>query len=154
MNNNRARSLRQVRSSRSRSRSKRGVSPVIGVILMVAATIVIAGVVIGMLGGFKTPTRQYSVGVSVSENSTHSIILTFNGGPDSDIVDYLNVSINGTDVTAGLSPGNRFGAANGKSDVNVGNWTSYQVAADKSDRVIVTATFLDGTTQVILDTYV
>ena len=49
MNNNRARSLRQVRSSRSRS--KRGVSPVIGVILMVAATIVIAGVVMGMLGG-------------------------------------------------------------------------------------------------------
>jgi len=53
MNNNRARSFMQVRSSRSnsRSRSKRGVSPVIGVILMVAATIVIAGVVMGMLGG-------------------------------------------------------------------------------------------------------
>jgi len=138
---------------RSRSRSKRGVSPVIGVILMVAATIVIAGVVMGMLGGFKTPTRQHSVGVSVSENSTHFIILTFNGGPDSDIVDYLNVSINGTDVTASLSP-KGFGTADGTSDVNVGNWTAYQVAADKSDRVIVTATFLDGTTQVVLDTYV
>ena len=47
MNNNRARSFMQVR----RSRSKRGVSPVIGVILMVVATIVIAGVVMGMLGG-------------------------------------------------------------------------------------------------------
>ena len=150
MDKNRARSLRQVRSSRS----KRGVSPVIGVILMVAATIVIAGVVMAMLGGFKTPTRQHSVGVSVSENSTHFIILTFNGGPDSDIVDYLNVSINGTDVTTGLSPKYGFGIANGKSDVNVGNWTAYPVAADKSDRVIVTATFLDGTTQVVLDTYV
>ena len=150
-NKSRARSFMQVR--RSRSRSKRGVSPVIGVILMVAATIVIAGVVMGMLGGFKTPTRQHSVGVSVSENSTHFIILTFNGGPDSDIVDYLNVSINGTDVTASLSP-KGFGTADGTSDVNVGNWTAYQVAADKSDRVIVTATFLDGTTQVVLDTYV
>ncbi|MCD6203961.1 MAG: type IV pilin N-terminal domain-containing protein, partial [Methanophagales archaeon] len=47
MNNNRARSFMQIRSSRSKSnsRGKRGVSPVIGVILMVAATIVIAGVV-------------------------------------------------------------------------------------------------------------
>jgi len=35
---------------------KKGVSPVIGVILMVAATIVIAAVVIAMLGGFTAPT--------------------------------------------------------------------------------------------------
>jgi len=65
MNNNRARSLRQIR--RSRSKSKRGVSPVIGVILMVAATIVIAGVVMAMLGGFKAPaTTQPILQVSIT----------------------------------------------------------------------------------------
>jgi len=71
MNNNRARSLRQVRSSRSRS--KRGVSPVIGVILMVAATIVIAGVVMAMLGGFTPPSATPpSVAVTLQAvNSTH-----------------------------------------------------------------------------------
>ena len=83
MNNNRARSLRQVRRSRSRSRSKRGVSPVIGVILMVAATIVIAGVVMGMLGGFKTPTTTPAVSLSAEnyvETSEMDIVIKHNGG--------------------------------------------------------------------------
>jgi len=55
----------QVRSSRSRS--KRGVSPVIGVILMVAATIVIAGVVMAMLGGFDPPKKTHTVSISGSK---------------------------------------------------------------------------------------
>ena len=72
MNNNRG-SLRQVRRSRSKSnsRSKRGVSPVIGVILMVAATIVIAGVVMAMLGGFKAPQTGIDMSfTSVSASAT------------------------------------------------------------------------------------
>jgi len=83
MKNNRARSLRQIRSSRSRSRRKRGVSPVIGVILMVAATIVIAGVVMAMLGGFKTPTTTPAVSLSAEnyvETSKKDIVIKHNGG--------------------------------------------------------------------------
>jgi len=45
---------------------KRGVSPVIGVILMVAATIVIAAVVMGMLDGFSPPKRTYSISVTAT----------------------------------------------------------------------------------------
>ena len=42
-------------------RSKSAVSPVVGVILMVAATIVIAAIVMGFLGGFKTPQRTLDI---------------------------------------------------------------------------------------------
>jgi len=84
-NKNRARGFMQVRRSRSnsRSRSKRGVSPVIGVILMVAATIVIAGVVMAMLGGFKTPTTTPAVSLSAEnyvETSGKDIVIKHNGG--------------------------------------------------------------------------
>jgi len=137
---------------------EKGVSPVIGVILMVAATIVIAAVVMGMLGSFKAPTsKTYSVSASATENSTHCIVITFEGGPDANLVDYLNVSINGTDVTTDLTRYEQgiFGKADGELDVEIGNQTAYcTVDPGVADRVLVTATFIDGTKQIILDTYV
>jgi len=135
---------------------EKGISPVIGVILMVAATIVIAAVVMGMLGSFKAPTsRTYSVSVSATENSTRCIVLTFEGGPDANLVDYLNVSINGTDVTPHLIPNSiNFGKVDGKPDVEIGNQTAYCTVEYGADRVLVTATFVDGTKQIVLDTYV
>jgi len=96
MNNNRARSFMQIHSSRSRSRSKRGVSPVIGVILMVAATIVIAGVVMGMLGGFKAPATAPTMNFKLEDNdgagSGKAIKITHMGG-DSVLDDNLQYQI-------------------------------------------------------------
>ena len=154
MNNNRARSFMQVRRGRSKSnsRSKRGVSPVIGVILMVAATIVIAGVVMAMLGGFGPPKSAYIVTASASENATGYIYVTYNGGPDSAMVDYLNVTIDGTEET---SLSTDWGTATGTNDVKVGASHGKQgTAGPNNNRVVVSATFIDGTTQVILDTWV
>ena len=62
---------------------EKGVSPVIGVILMVAATIVIAAVVMGMLGGFKAPTTTPVVSISAEnyvETPEADIIIKHNGG--------------------------------------------------------------------------
>ena len=132
-----------------RKMNEKGVSPVIGVILMVAATIVIAAVVMGMLGSFKAPTsKTYSVSASATENSTHCIVLTFEGGPDANLVDYLNVSINGTHV-------GQIGNADGHStDVEIGDQEAYPVTSGVADRVLVTAIFVDGSKQIVLDTYV
>jgi len=135
---NRARGFMQVRSSRSRS--KRGVSPVIGVILMVAATIVIAGVVMGMLGGFGPPKKQYLVTASASENATGYIYVTYNGGPDSAMVDSLSCSVNGNSLTLAKTPGSTTGTQG--------------TTGPNNDHVVVAATFTDDTTQVILDTWV
>ena len=159
MNNNRARSLRQVRSSRSRS--KRGVSPVIGVILMVAATIVIAGVVMAMLGGFGPPAKTYAVTATASL-SADDIIVTYVGGPDQAEVDSLIFSgtksdgsaINWDDTQNGVS-GTWVNSSNTITTPTVGDSV---IATDEDtagrDHVIVMAKFKDGTTQVILDTWV
>ena len=66
-----------------RKMDEKGVSPVIGVILMVAATIVIAAVVMGMLGGFKAPTTTPVVSISAEnyvETPDPDIIINHNGG--------------------------------------------------------------------------
>ena len=140
---NRARSFMHVRSSRSnsRSRSKRGVSPVIGVILMVAATIVIAGVVMGMLGGFSPPRQNYVVTATATSNAAGtSIAVTYQGGPDADLVSAVHAS-NGT-TTVNLSN-------------VVGNSTTFTgTPGTGNDHIVVNASFRDGSNQVILDTWV
>jgi flagellin-like protein len=129
----------------SRGRRKKGVSPVIGVILMVAATIVIAAVVLAMLGGFTAPKRQYLVTATAAENATSYIHVTYTGGPDATLVDSLTCTIDDVDksgtgefhnATVGASVG-----ADGTAGAN-------------NNHVVVAATFNDGTQQVILDSYV
>ena len=150
----------QIRSSRSRS--KRGVSPVIGVILMVAATIVIAGVVMAMLGGFGPPAKSYMVTATASEmvnstdNTKSDITVTFTGGPDADQLDTttnpFSITINGVKQTS-ASAGTLLTATSGYTGLSAVFWKAGS-RGPNNDHIIVSATFKDGTTQVILDTYV
>ena len=138
-------------------KDKKGVSPVIGVILMVAATIVIAAVVIAMLGGFTAPGRTYAV-LATAEIRGGDVFVTYMGGPDADQVN----SLSGTAI-------DNTGAANDL--VEAGNQTMWTVSPPSpgavaeetsgaytvqagDDNVIVTANFLDGSSQVILNTWV
>ena len=144
-----------------RKTDKKGVSPVIGVILMVAATIVIAAVVMAMLGGFNPPRRTYNVIASASENATGWIAVTYQGGPDAAHVDYLNVSIDGNSYYEGNIPTtngwgtNGWGTADGNSsDVKIGCTLVVKgKQGPNNNHVVVSATFLDGSSQVILDTW-
>ncbi len=64
-------------------KNRKAVSPVVGVILMVAATIVIAAIVMGFLGGFKPPKRPLDVQLEVTEakynNTTWTVLFTIAG---------------------------------------------------------------------------
>ena len=150
MNNNRARSFMQVR----RSRSKCGVSPVIGVILMVAATIVIAGVVMAMLGGFSPTQSLKAVTATAKHINDTAIQITFTGGPDADLVEALSATIDGKSV-ANPDLGADFinGTIGATAIINAtGGTSTYTIeAGPNNDAVTVTATFNDGSTQVILD---
>jgi len=124
---------------------------------MVAATIVIAGVVMGMLGGFSPPSKTYSVAASAEERyigGTLTITVTYQGGPDHSMVDYITATVDGTAIT-GVSG---WGTADGSSaDVTLGSSgsdTTQATAGSGNNHVVVSATFIDGTSQVILDTWV
>ena len=129
-----------------RKMDEKGVSPVIGVILMVAATIVIAAVVLGMLGGFGPPKKTYVVAVSASRTAGGNVTVTFEGGPDASLVTGFSGTI--TNISTGNSE-------NINLNTNVGStFVSSNTYKTNDAHVVVSATFSDGTKQVVLNTYV
>jgi len=145
--------MKKMKNERSfKDRRKKGVSPVIGVILMVAATIVIAAVVLAMLGGFQAPKQQYLVTATASADIPGTALyVTYHGGPDANVVDYLTGEINGVPIVAPLG----WGTASGTNDAVVGSTGSgLGTVGAGNDHVTAAATFLDGSSQVILDTWI
>ena len=124
---------------------RKGVSPVIGVILMVAATIVVAAVVLGMLGGFGPPKRTYAVTATAAQINDTTIKIVFQGGPDADLVTNLSYTIDG--VLSDNFTSNEPGAVVIVTDATID-------PGPNNDVVTVTATFQDGSKQVILETIV
>ncbi len=83
---------------------KEGVSAVIGVILTVAATVVIAAVLLAWIGAFNLPQPPHAVLVTAKHiNSTH-IEVIFMGGPDSDLVNGLNLSVDALPIDLSSFP--------------------------------------------------
>ena len=122
-------------------KEEEAVSPVIGVILMVAITVILAAVigafVFGMGGNLK---QTYLVGVTATQNNADNVTFTFQGGPDADLVTHLNATVGGTYANA--------------SSVAIGSTWVNTNATPARDHVVVVARFQDGSVQVVLDTYV
>ena len=138
------------------------VSPVIGVILMVAITVILAAViaafVFGMAGNIQSTK---SVAATATQQGEDKIIITFQGGPDAADVSYLRITapngtvFNTTSASGGLSPG----PTPTPTAPSVGAFMTLEpenntVDWSGRDHVVVTAHFKDGSDQVILDTYV
>ncbi len=118
------------------------VSPVVGVILMVAITVIMAAVIGAFVygyGGSMTTTKDVA---AVARHQGDTIYVTFMGGPDQALIaaNGLAATIGGVAFTSDFS-GTAVGAG------------AYNTATGTSNHVIVTATFTDGTDQVILDTF-
>ncbi len=121
-------------------RDEKAVSPVIGVILMVAITVILAAVIASFVFGMGSNVKKTYVVSATASQQGSDIVITYQGGPDHQSVDYINVTSPCTNSTTNPTVGS--------SLTCTGSGTSGR------DHVVVTATFLDGTTQVILDTYV
>ena len=155
--------------TRNFRKEEEAVSPVIGVILMVAITVILAAVigafVFGMGGSLK---KTYVVGVTATQVDSTTIHVTFQGGPDAELVSLLNVTIDGSFYDPGAAAGSKW--VNGTETASqgytitspsTGDMISCSDSADDGnpitsarDHVIVTAQFADGSKQVVLDTYV
>ena len=135
------------------------VSPVIGVILMVAITVILAAVigafVFGMGGNI---SKTYIVSVTAAQTSATTVDITFQGGPDAGAVESMNVTIGG----AYFLPAGGYSATEQitfTDPVSVGETVTCTDAANNGitsdrDHLVVVAKFVDGSKQVILDTYV
>ena len=124
------------------------VSPVIGTILMVAITIILASIVGALSFGMSGSMSQMHIVVVTAERlNLTAIDFTYAGGPSADFVQYLNVSVGGTPVntTPNMQPA-------------VGSTWTYTTTTgtilSNQNHVVAVATFDDGSAQVVLDTFV
>jgi flagellin-like protein len=127
---------------------KDAVSPVIGVILMVAITVILAAVIAAFVFGMAgSVAKTKTVAANAAQNGNYYII-TWEGGQDNAYVVGYNVTV---DDPAGpvLYPG-----GGDLYQPIVGNSTRLPGATAGNDHVVVVAIFTDGTSQVVLDTYV
>jgi archaeal type IV pilus assembly protein PilA len=140
------------------------VSPVIGVILMVAITVILAAVIAAFVFGMSgNISKTKTVAVTAQQPDGTHITVTYQGGQDAGSFNYGVITVtpqagtvtyvnpaskfgNGTAIAAGTS--NIMGAVVGTYITAVGTDFSGK------DHVVATGTFTDGTSQVLLDTYV
>jgi flagellin-like protein len=124
------------------NKNDEAVSPVIGVILMVAITVILAAViaafVFGMAGGISS-TKSVAATAQQVGIGTNAVTVTYQGGADA--IDVMSLSA-------------KFGTLDAVPLSTVVGSTVSGAGTEGQDHVVVTATFSDGSSQVILDTYV
>ena len=152
--------------------NEEAVSPVIGVILMVAITVILAAViaafVFGMTGNVATTKT-----VAVTAGQTGSdIIVNYKGGADASTLNYLKVTVNdgttanpsgtGTTTLYGYLGDTAFTTTTDSSDVAeisstvpVGETIKFaNEGSSARNHVVVVGHFADGSENVVLDTFV
>ena len=131
------------------------VSPVIGVILMVAITVILAAVIAAFVFGMTGSMESTKVVSMQAKLDDENITLTISGGPDLSSLQAINITMDGdpldldgknSSVSIGLT-GHTGGKVNGT--FKVGDMISF----DKGDggRLLVVGKWADGTEQIILD---
>jgi len=140
---------------------KDAVSPVIGVILMVAITVILAAVIAAFVFGMASGVQKTKTVAITARQTGNYFALTYDGGPDDPSVANLSVTLldNGTQFWydgAAAQPSHLAiaGSLLGNGKPAVGSGMSSYGATAGQDHVTATATFTDGTSQVLLDTYV
>ena len=137
------------------------VSPVIGTVLMVAITVILAAIIAMYVFGMPADvTKTKIVAATAQLDTTGVILITYQGGQNDDSLSSLNITAPNSSVwytssadgalTPSTVPGTlvkpRVGAT---MSLNPGSdWPSGQ------KHVVVIGAFADGPNQIILDTYV
>jgi flagellin-like protein len=140
-------------------KTEEAVSPVIGVILMVAITVILAAViaafVFGMAGNIQ---RTHIVSLTAQRNSSAFVIVTDEGGQDANTLIAMDWQLNGQNVTqanvgfsSGVTGDGKSGAVpnTGYSSIPVGAYVAIPSTNVGKDNLIVTGIFKDGSTQIL-----
>jgi flagellin-like protein len=140
-------------------KNEEAVSPVIGVILMVAITVILAAViaafVFGMAGNIQ---KTKVVATTIARPNSSGVIVTYQGGQDAGSLQGLAFTVNGANLTTTTgSQGSTGGWAwNGNSQINTASGNTLPIGssvffkAPTSSQVVILGVFNDGTTQVLL----
>ncbi len=126
------------------NKNEEAVSPVIGVILMVAITVILAAVIAAFVFGMAGNIQKTKV-VSVTLTRSGGVVTsTFQGGQDAASLQTINWTNGST-----LGP-----VMEGTANTALGVGTTFSFPAPTNSHIVGVATFSDGTKQVISDTYI
>jgi flagellin-like protein len=118
------------------------VSPVIGVILMVAITVILAAVIAAFVFGMGSNVQTTkTVAVTASLDSKQNVTITVQGGGDVAALSSLNMSIDGKPHI------------NTTEEIIVGTTFNSTKAITPGQHVVVVAHFKDNSQQVVLDKF-
>jgi flagellin-like protein len=143
-------------------KNEEAVSPVIGVILMVAITVILAAVIAAFVFGMAGNIQKTKV-VAATESRVNAsyVAVTYQGGQDAGTlsgiafqVDGANATITvptGSGVSTSGSPVNYEYATNGGA-LPVGTSATVSAVNAGKNHVVGVGSFTDGSTQVIVDT--
>lgn len=119
------------------------VSPVIGVILMVAITVILAAVIAAFAFGMSSNVdTTKTVWVTAALDSNQYLVVTIQGGGDVNELSSLSMSIDD----------NKAGEISG-GEIRVGASFNSTQQIDSGDHVVVVAYFRDGSQQVVLEKF-
>ena len=131
------------------------VSPVIGVILMVAVTVILAAVIAAFVFGMGSNVQSTKVvGITASHElgNMPDITLTYQGGTDANKVTSFKILVNGATATD---------STNVTATVNTAAWApivgetaTVKGVAVGQDKLTVVGLFKDGKEEIVLDTQI
>ncbi|KQC04948.1 MAG: hypothetical protein APR53_09045 [Methanoculleus sp. SDB] len=137
-------------TNRTPERNEEAVSPVIGVILMVAITVILAAVMVGYT--LAVPQNLHAdtpIGISAAQADAVTVKITYIGPPRADEIADITATLYATDGTQ-AGQVTITGPVVGQSY----NLISAQPLTGGLEHVIITARYWDDDEAVILDTYV
>jgi len=139
-------------------KNEEAVSPVIGVILMVAITVILAAVIAAFVFGMAGNIQKTKV-VAATENRVNSswVTSTYQGGQDAGSLTALSWTVNGNNVNVRCFNTNTTGdntptisVASPATFIPIG--TIVYIPAGTSSHITGVGTFSDGSNQVVVDT--
>ncbi len=139
--------VKKNKTNKKLSKDNEGVSPVVGVILMVAITVVMAAIVSSWSSSIKAPTSPTTVGLDISRiDKNISMVVTIIDPASAAPIPFLNISYQNWSGTAFV------GNATNITDADVGNTLTINTNSSTLKQLVVTATFKDGSKKVLYST--
>jgi FlaG/FlaF family flagellin (archaellin) len=125
--------------------------PPVILVLMIVLTILLAAVIASFVFGMAGNIQHTKVvAATVQQMDAHQIVVTYQGGQDANQVSQVIAEVMDS---RGSSQTKTLGQPDDTTPLMVGSTLSFTGTPEK-DHVVATAKFMDGTDQVILDTYV
>ena len=139
------------------SKNNEGVSAVIGVILMVAITVILAAVIAAFVFSMSNNVgKTYTVAFTAKTNAAGQIVVTNNGGADVASLKSVTITLQPKGSSSAVTVMNAANTINqvGQSVTYISGQTynSNTITLSYPNHIIVTGTFNDGTSQVLIGT--